>query len=218
MHRTESPAGYRLAKAVLSGPLNSAYEIDVQGERDLPDGPVIVAANHRSFMDSVILGLVVDRPISFLAKAEYFDKRRTAWLFRATGQIPIRRGSPAGAREALDASREVLDSGGVVGVYPEGTRSRDGQLGRGHLGPARLAWASGAPVVPVGLAGTEEIQPPERLLPALGKEVQVRFGSARRIDQGRDRGTELRAFTDRLMADIAELCGQEYRYRLGAGA
>jgi 1-acyl-sn-glycerol-3-phosphate acyltransferase len=139
-----------MAKALLSRPLRHAYDIEVDGISRLPRGPAILAANHRSFMDSVFLALVVDRPVSFLAKAEYFDRRRTAWIFRSTGQIPLRRGSPAGARRALEAARGVLSHGGVVGVYPEGTRSRDGRLHRGHLGPARLALASGAPLCPSG--------------------------------------------------------------------
>lgn len=211
LDRADGANGYRLAKVLLRRPLHAAYEISVEDRCDLPPGPVILAANHRSFMDSVLLALVVDRPISFLAKAEYFEKRRTAWMFRATGQIPIRRGSPSGAREALEAAKEVLSTGGVVGVYPEGTRSRDGHLHRGRLGPARLAWASGAAVVPVGLVGTEEVQRPGQRLPRLGKKVAVRFGSARRIDTDEvNRGRAQREFTERMMVDIARLSGQDY--------
>lgn len=215
MGQAQGPRGYRLAKAVLRRPLQASYQVNLEGPSDLPAGPLILAANHRSFMDSVFLALVVDRPISFLAKAEYFDKRRTAWMFRSTGQIPIRRGSPAGARLALDAAGDVLSEGGVVGVYPEGTRSRDGQLGRGHLGPARLASASGAPVVPIGLMGTEQVQLPGQRLPRLGKKVTVRFGLPLWIERrAAGGGAELREFTDLLMADIARLCGQTYEQRL----
>src|SRR5688500_7563149 len=146
MERVWEPIGYRLAKALLSRPLRRVYDVEVQGDARLPEGPVVLAANHRSFMDSIFLALVVDRPVSFLAKAEYFDKRRTAWIFRSTGQIPLRRGDPRGARRAVDAALGVLARGGVVGVYPEGTRSRDGRLHRGNLGPARLAARSGAPI------------------------------------------------------------------------
>lgn len=214
MVRAADPKGYNLAKALLRRPLLAAYEVSVERPGDLPVGPVILASNHRSFMDSVFIALVVDRPVSFLSKAEYFDRRRTAWVFRATGQIPVRRGSPAGARQALEAAREVLSAGGIVGVYPEGTRSRDGRLHRGHLGPARLAAASGAPIVPVGLVGTEEVQPPEAKLPRLGKKVVVRFGSPRWIDSGGDhRVRALRDFTGLVMADIAELCGQSHGER-----
>jgi 1-acyl-sn-glycerol-3-phosphate acyltransferase len=138
--RAADPVAYRLAKALLSRPLRRFYDIEVEGDARLPDGPVVLAANHRSFMDSIFLALVVDRPVSFLAKAEYFDRRRTAWIFRSTGQIPLWRGDPRRARRAIDAALGVLARGGVVGVYPEGTRSRDGMLHRGTLGAgARLA-------------------------------------------------------------------------------
>ena len=211
MDRVPSPVGYRLAKAVLSRPLRTAYDIEVEGDAHLPDGPVVLAANHRSFMDSIFLALVVDRAVSFLAKAEYFDRRRTAWILRATGQIPLRRGNPAGARRAIDDALGVLDQGGVVGVYPEGTRSRDGMLHRGNLGPARLAATSGAPIVPVGLLGTDKVQAPDQRLPRLGQRVAVRFGQPIWPDRplSSDRA-HLRDVTDDLMADIADLCGQPY--------
>jgi 1-acyl-sn-glycerol-3-phosphate acyltransferase len=200
---------YRLAKAILRRPLHRLYDITVEGQDVLPDGPLILAANHRSFMDSVFLALVVDRPVSFLAKAEYFDDGRVAWFFRSTGQIPVRRGSPAGARKAFDEADFVLAGGGVVGVYPEGTRSRDGKLQRGKLGPARLAATSGAPLVPIGLIGTDVVQPPGRRLPRIGKKVAIRFGSPRWLDAtaASDR-RQLRDATDGLMAEVAQLCGQ----------
>jgi 1-acyl-sn-glycerol-3-phosphate acyltransferase len=204
-------SGYWVAKTLLGGPLRLAYDIDVDGISNLPHGPVILAANHRSFMDSVFLSLVVNRPVSFLAKAEYFDRRVTAWIFRSTGQIPLRRGSPAGARRALDAAGGVLTCGGVVGVYPEGTRSRDGRLHRGHLAPARLALASGVPIVPVGLLGTDKVQPPDRYLPRVGKRVAVRFGAPFSVDPPEaNTSAHLRDVTTRMMTDIAALCGQEY--------
>jgi 1-acyl-sn-glycerol-3-phosphate acyltransferase len=211
MNRVSGPRGYRLAKRLLSRPLRRAYGIEVDGIDRVPEGPSILAANHRSFMDSVFLALVVDRPVSFLAKAEYFDRRRTAWLFRSTGQIPLRRGSPRDARRALDAAAEVLAEGGVVGIYPEGTRSRDGLLHRGTLGPARLAATSGAPIVPIGLVGTEAVQAPDQRLPRVGKRVIVRFGSPVRFDpQEAHHRSRLRDKTDGMMADIAALSGQQY--------
>ena len=211
MDRRSGLSVYRLAKTLLRGPLGHAYDIEVEGIGGVPGGPVILAANHRSFMDSVFLALVVDRPVSFLAKAEYFDRRPTAWIFRSTGQIPLRRGSAAGARAALDAARGVLSGGGVVGVYPEGTRSRDGLLHRGHLGSARLASASGAPIVPVGLLGTDKVQLPGQQLPRVGKRVGIRFGSPLRVGHpDTNLNSHLREVTDRMMSDIAALCGQEY--------
>jgi 1-acyl-sn-glycerol-3-phosphate acyltransferase len=186
--------------------------VEVDGIANVPDsGPVIVAANHRSFMDSVFLALVVDRPVSFLAKAEYFDRRGTAVLFRAAGQIPVRRGSPTGARRALEAASEVLAEGGIVGIYPEGTRSRDGLLHRGNLGPARLAIDTGTPILPVGLIGTDAVQEPDKRLPRVGKTVTVRFGPLLQPEPLTvDRRAQARDMTERMMSVIADLCGQPY--------
>ena len=208
-------AAYSLVKAFVRVPMRWAWNVEVTGRHEIPEGAVILAANHRSFMDSLFLGLVVDRPVHFLAKAEYFDDRRVAWLFRSTGQIPLRRGSPAGARHAMAEALAVLAGGGVIGAYPEGTRSRDGRLHTGKLGPARLAAASGAPIVPVGLVGTERVQPPGRRLPRIGQSVQVRFGSPIQIAAAGRRGDvsvarhQLRLGTDRVMSEVAALCGQE---------
>lgn len=211
MDHVSGPVVYRLAKALFSRPLRRAYDIEVDGINRLPDGPTILAANHRSFMDSVFVALVVDRPVSFLAKAEYFDRRPTAWMFRSTGQIPLRRGSPAGARRALDAALDVLAGDGTVGVYPEGTRSRDGLLHRGNLGPARLAAASGAPIVPIGLVGTEDVQSPDQRLPRVGKRITIRFGSPLQVDPNAvGHRSQLRDMTDKMMTDIAALSGQQY--------
>ena len=207
------PFAYRAAKAVLNRPLRKAYKIDVEGVDNLPDGEgVILAANHRSFMDSIFLALASPEPVAFVAKAEYFDSKLTRWLFTSTGQIPLRRGSPNGARQALAEASEVLNDGGTLGIYPEGTRSRDGKLHRGRLGPARLAAATGAAIVPVGLAGTENVQLPDERMPHLFQDVAVKFGTPRRLpsQSGRASQTRLRETTDALMHDIADLSGAEY--------
>jgi 1-acyl-sn-glycerol-3-phosphate acyltransferase len=207
------PLAYRVAKAALDRPLRTAYEVEVEGIDNVPhDQGVILAANHRSFMDSIFLAIASPEPVAFVAKAEYFENSLTRWLFRATGQIPLRRGSPAGARQALAAASEVLAGGGTLGIYPEGTRSRDGKLHRGKLGPARLAAATGAAIVPVGLVGTERVQLPDERLPHLFRPVAVRFGSPKRLEarEGRAPTSRLRETTDELMNDIADLSGAEY--------
>jgi 1-acyl-sn-glycerol-3-phosphate acyltransferase len=194
-------------------PFRWLYPVDVEGLDNVPEaGPVILAANHRSFMDSLFLVSSLPRPIAFVAKAEYFDRRITRWIFRGTGQIPVRRGSPAGARQALAAASDVLDRGGVLGIYPEGTRSRDGQLHRGNPGPARLAATTGAAIVPVGLIGTADVQGPGERLPRPFRRVTVRFGAPRASEEpGGELGhRRLREMTDGLMQDIAALCGQHY--------
>ena len=212
-HR-RGPLAYRVAMAALDPPLRRAYRVDIQGIDNVPEGEgVSLAANHRSFMDSIFLALASPEPVAFVAKAEYFENRVTRWLFNATGQIPLRRGSAAGARDALAAASEVLEDGGTLGIYPEGTRSRDGKLHRGKLGPARLAAATGAAIVPVGLVGTDEVQLPDEKLPHLFRPVCVRFGRPRRLTVARDErasAKHLRGTTDALMADIADLSGAEY--------
>lgn len=211
---------YRLARAALGPAVRAAYDIRTDGIHHVPTiGPVILAPNHRSFMDSVFLPAVVSRPVSFMAKAEYFDKRVTAWMFRVTEQIPVRRGSPAGARQALAAARVVLDAGGAIGIYPEGTRSRDGRLLRGTLGPARLSLASNAPIIPVGLIGTGDVQAPGQRLPRLGKRITIRFGEPLWPDLGGvgDRAY-MRQLTDQLMHAIAQLSGQAYIPRRAGSA
>ena len=208
-----APVGYRVAKAALNRPLRVAYDVEVEGVDNVPAGEgVILAANHRSFMDSIFLALASPEPVAFVAKAEYFENPMTRWLFRATGQIPLKRGSPAGAREALAAASDVLAGGGTLGIYPEGTRSRDGKLHRGKLGPARLAAATGAAIVPVGLVGTDRVQLPEEKLPHVLRPVAIRFGAPKKLlsPDGRASARRLRQTTDELMHDIADLSGAEY--------
>ena len=129
-------------------------------------GGVILASNHLSFADSVVIPIVVPRRVSFLAKSEYFTGagvrgRAQRWFFESVGSVPVRRGEQAASVAALESLVGLLDSGQGVGIYPEGTRSRDGRLYRGRTGAAWLALATGAPVVPVGLAGTQHLQPPD---------------------------------------------------------
>ena len=206
---------YRALKILLTPIFRLLWRVRVEGGEHVPvRGPVILAPNHVTFLDSLFLPLVVRRRVTFVAKAEYFDSWKTAWFFRACGQIPMRREGGSASERALAAARDVLDGGGVLGIYPEGTRSPDGRLYRGHTGVARLALGSRVPVVPVGLVGTSEVQRPGSNLPRPFKRVTVHFGAA--VDGGRY-GAEaandplvLRRFTDELMFEIRELSGQEY--------
>ncbi|MGH9058500.1 MAG: lysophospholipid acyltransferase family protein, partial [Acidimicrobiales bacterium] len=168
--------GYWVFKALLTPLLRFAYRIRCRGLDQVPrHGPVILASNHNSFIDSMFIPLVMRRRVTFLAKAEYFDNPRTAWFFRAMGQIPITRGGGSASERALKAAREVLDGGGVLAIYPEGTRSPDGRLYKGRTGVARIALSCpAAPVVPLALSGTSQIQPIDAMRPRLFKTVQVR--------------------------------------------
>jgi len=205
---------YWILKLILTPILRVAYRVQVEGREHLPgDGPVILAANHRSFLDSIFVPLVVRRRVTFVAKAEYFDDPKTAWFFRALGQIPIRRDGGSASEGALAAATEVLRTGGVFGIYPEGTRTRDGYLHRGHTGVARLALATGAPIVPIGLVGTDKCQPTDAKLPRLFRTVSVRFGAPMDVTRSAacaDDGLVLRQITDELMYEITELSGYTY--------
>ena len=205
---------YWIIKAVLTPVLRLLYRVKVDGKEHLPErGPVIVAANHRSFMDSLFVPLVIRRRVTFVAKAEYFDSKKTAWFFRGVGQIPIRREGCSASERALGAATEVLEAGGVFGIYPEGTRTRDGFLHRGHTGVARLALRTGAPIVPVGLVGTDEVQPTDAKLPRLFRTVRLRFGEPIRPEHYRGRESDslvLRTITDEVMYEIQALSGYQY--------
>ncbi len=207
---------YWTLKAVLTPVLRVGFRLRIEGRENVPRrGPVIFAANHRSFLDSVFLPLAIGwRRLTFVAKAEYFEQRRTAWFFRALGQIPIQRSGGSASDEALGAATAVLAAGRPFGIYPEGTRTRDGVTHRGHTGVARLARATGAPIVPVGLVGTDEVQPTDKKMPRFLRPVTIRFGapiSAARSGDDSD-GMALRALTDEVMFDIVQLCSV-YEYR-----
>src|SRR5262249_37244219 len=175
---------YWVIKAILTPVLRVLYRVRLEDRNRVPaQGPVILAANHRSFMDSLFLPLVIRRRVTFVAKAEYFDDKKTAWFFRGVGQIPIRREGGSASERALAAATEVLEQGQVFGIYPEGTRPRDGYLHRGHTGVARLALRTGAPIVPVGMVGTDDINPIGRKLPPLFRTVRIRFGTPISVDR-----------------------------------
>jgi 1-acyl-sn-glycerol-3-phosphate acyltransferase len=207
---------YWVLKAVLTPVLHLLWRVRVEGRRNLPpDGPAVLAANHQSFCDSFFLPLVLRRRVTFVAKAEYFDRWRTAWFFRAAGQIPIARTGGASSRRALETAKQVLAGGHLLGIYPEGTRAPDARLHKGHTGVARLAFETGVPVIPVGLCGTGRVQPPGRRLMRPFHRVTVRFGPPLSVEGGlvadasAPSPAELRQFTDRLMSEIAGLSGQE---------
>jgi 1-acyl-sn-glycerol-3-phosphate acyltransferase len=205
---------YWVIKAVLTPILRVCYRVRIEGRDHVPKhGPVILAANHRSFMDSLFLPLVIRRRVTFVAKAEYFDSKKTAWFFRGVGQIPIRREGGSASERALASATEVLETGGVFGIYPEGTRTRDGYLHRGHTGVARLALRTGAPIVPIGMIGTDEIQATDAKLPRFFRKVTIRFGNPIPLAHyvGRqDERIVLRQITDEVMFEIQELSGYEY--------
>ncbi|TWP33966.1 lysophospholipid acyltransferase family protein [Leekyejoonella antrihumi] len=208
---------YLTSRMVVAPALRAIWRPKVSGRHHIPrTGGVILASNHRSFVDSVVIPMVAPRPVFFLAKADYFNgpglkgALSRAW-FTSMGMIPVERDDSRAAVDSLDTALEVLRRGDAFGIYPEGTRSRDGRLYRGRTGAAYLALTAGVPVVPVGLTGTEQVQPVGQNRPHLAP-VTVRFGEP--IDfagryAGVPGGRARREATDEIMSAIARLSGQE---------
>jgi len=209
---------YGLSKTVGGPLLHLAFRPWVEGKEHVPaTGAAILASNHLSIMDSVFLPLVIDRQVVFVAKQEYFTGTRlidrvTARYMRNAGQVPVNRGNNRAAQEALDASLDVLRSGRLFGIYPEGTRSPDGRLYRGRTGVAWLALTADVPVVPVAMINTERALPPGRTVPRPVK-VGIKFGAPLTFEEYKGQAGKARArraVTDRIVAAIGALSGQEY--------
>jgi len=210
---------YGVAKAILGPLLNLIFRPWAEGTENVPrSGPAILAGNHLSLLDHFFAALPLPRKVTYLAKSEYFTdtdltSRVTGAFLRGVGQVPIDRAGGAAGDRALATGLRVLARGKLLGIYPEGTRSRDGRLYRGRTGVARLAVASGAPVIPTAIVGTHEVMPPGRMWPRLGVRPGVRFGTP--LDFSRYSNVEpdrqiLRAVTDEIMHALRELSGQEY--------
>lgn len=206
----------QFVRYVLAPLARLVYRPEVDGLENVPaEGPVIIAANHRAVLDTAVISLVVRRQVRFLGKAEYFTGRGVrgrlmAAFVDALGFVPVERGNAHAGLAALNAGQTVLNSGGVFAIYPEGTRSLDGRLYRGHTGVAVLALTTGAPVVPVALFGTDKLMPRGGRIPRYAK-VGVRFGTP--LDFSRVTERNLRArrqVTDEVMEAIQVLSQQEY--------
>ena len=191
------------------------WTFHLEGFDRLPaTGPAILCPNHISFLDSAFLMLHVPRNISFVGKAEYMDSWKTKFLFPALGMIPIDRGGGDKSQAALDTAEAVLRRGELFGIFPEGTRSRDGALYKGRTGAARLALKVGCPIFPVGVVGTDKIQPPDAKLPKVRQECSITIGRPIDVERYRSRAEDhlvLRQITDEVMYEIREMTGQEYR-------
>ncbi|MGH7857881.1 MAG: lysophospholipid acyltransferase family protein [Candidatus Binatia bacterium] len=208
-----SRTAYGVIKVVLGGVMRRSYRVDVEGIENVPAvGAGIVAANHISFLDSLFIPMVIPRRVTYLAKAEYWDSWKTRWFFDLVGQIPVRRQDSEKAQAALEAGLQVLGYGGLLGIYPEGTRSPDGRCYRAKTGVVRMAAQAECPVVPVGLVGTREIMAKDAKMPRMTGNVTLRFGEPMRITRAEVEADPLacRAFADELMYRICQLSGQEY--------
>lgn len=191
-----------------------AFRPKVTGLRQVPTvGPVIIASNHLSFSDSIFMPLVVPRKVTFLAKAEYFTSPGIKGFikkitFIALGQVPVDRAGGRRSEAALLTGLELLKEGACIGIYPEGTRSPDGRLYKGRTGIARMAIESGAPVVPVAMFNTAEIQPTGKVVPKV-QRVEMVFGEPMYFEGDASNVQLLREATDRIMSAIQQISGQE---------
>jgi 1-acyl-sn-glycerol-3-phosphate acyltransferase len=190
------------------------WNIETEGFERLPDdGPAILCPNHISFIDSPFLMMMAPRNISFVGKAEYMDSWKTKYVFPALGMIPIDRSGGASAKGALEAAEEVLRRGELFGIFPEGTRTRDGTLRKGRTGAARLAMTVGCPIFPVGITGTDEIQAPGSSAPIPFRSCKISIGRAIHPERYSARDSDRlawRSMTDEVMFEIREMTGQNY--------
>lgn len=205
---------YSFAKAFVAPVLRGVWRPIVTGREHIPaTGPTILASNHLSVVDSIVIPCIAPRQVYYLAKNEYFQSAPMRALMYGLNQIPVDRSGGRASLMALDAALPVLRAGHVLGIFPEGTRSPDGRLYRGRPGVAKLALDSDATIVPVGLVGSEHIQPVGARLPRIGPRVEVRIGKPMDLSAWRDRPADskvLREITAALMTEIRSLTGQEY--------
>jgi 1-acyl-sn-glycerol-3-phosphate acyltransferase len=205
----------RRTRTIVRPVVDRLWTINRDGYDRLPtDGPAILCPNHISFLDSAFLMLTLPRNVSFVGKAEYMDSWKTKYLFPAMGMIPIDRSGGDKSQDALDVAESVLRRGELFGIFPEGTRSRDGYLYRGRTGAARLAMKVGCPIFPVGIVGTDKIQPPDAKAPKLFRECTIKIGRAVRPERYAGRGADhlaWRSMIDEVMFEIREMTGQDYR-------
>jgi len=210
---------YWFMKYVVIGPIVKAiFRPWIVGRSNVPaSGAAILASNHLSVSDSIFLPLMIDRPMSFLAKSDYFTGKglkgwATRMFMKATGQIPIDRTGGKASEDSLNTGLQVLGRGDLLGIYPEGTRSPDGKLYRGRTGVARMILEAHVPVVPVAMIDTEKVMPIGSKLPKV-RRIGVIFGEP--LDFSRFEGLEsdrfiLRSITDEIMYELNRISGQEY--------
>lgn len=210
---------YLILKNIVLGPiLNLLFRPWVRGAENVPrKGGVVLASNHLSFVDSIFLPLKVKRPVTFLAKSDYFTGTGfkgavIRWFFKSTGQLPIDRSGGKASEDSLNTGLGVLERELVLGIYPEGTRSPDGRLYRGRTGIARMILEAQVPVVPVAMIDTEKVQPLGAKYPKIHR-IGIKFGQ--QLDFSRFAGMEgervvLRSVTDQIVYRIRELSGQKY--------
>jgi len=209
---------YRASRLIAGPFLRLLWRPKVTGMEHVPaSGGAILASNHLSIVDSVFLPLMVDRPVTFAAKSEYFTgtrliDRATGAYLRATKQLSVDRTEARAGQDMLEAALGLLRQGALFGIYPEGTRSPDGRLYRGRVGVGWLALHSGLPVIPVAMSGTDRVLPPGHKVPRF-TSIGISIGEPLTFDDYRGQpcgARQRRAVTDEVMKSIQALSGQEY--------
>lgn len=215
---------YQLSRIVAGPFLHTIWRPKVTGAGHVPaSGGAILAVNHLSVIDSVFLPLMMDRPVTYSAKAEYFTAsgpaaRLWAWYLRATNQLQMDRDGARAAQGTLEAALALLQAGNLFGIYPEGTRSPDGRLYRGRPGVGWLALKSGLPVIPVGMIGTRRVLPPGSVVPRPGR-IEIRIGAPLSFPPevlAAPPGKARQLIAERVMTEIQKLTGQEYVHQFAS--
>ncbi|MFT7474729.1 MAG: 1-acyl-sn-glycerol-3-phosphate acyltransferase [Verrucomicrobiales bacterium] len=210
------PGSERFSRVSVGGLrrlVHRLWDIEIEGLEHIPDtGPALLCPNHLSFCDSVFVPLSLPRRIWAIGKGEYMDDWKTKHLFPAVGMIPVDRSGGEAAQAALDTAAKVLNGGHLFMIYPEGTRSRSGNLHKARTGAARLSLRCNAPIIPVGHSGTLVVQPPDQFKMKRGLPVSVNFGAPMYIEDHGDPNDPrtIRVFADAVMFEIAQLSGQKY--------
>ena len=204
---SKAPLSYRTTNLTLGTFLRIMFRPRYLGRDKIPvDGPLIIAANHLSHIEPAFIMTATKRPVSYMSKKEHFEGAIRRLVFKQVGVIPVDR--EEGGKEALKGAIEILEEGGAIGIFPEGTRSRDGKMGKGKTGVARLAALTGAAVVPVAIRQTDGVWPVSKRAPRPWRKFYYKFGDPIYFDYKEKNHENFRKFTDSVMSRIVELSNE----------